>query len=165
MDPQTSIRSGPPSTTAPPSSFGEFGVCRLSAAALPIVYAVSFALPACGGTGLMSTMFGLDVFVETFGGAIMSPYDARWIAARLWLANPLFWIGIAALFLQRPLLAAACGMAALFVMSGDLFRFSGGGLRIGAYLWYGTMMALFFVSIIAAGHQELQKPDPNAKRS
>jgi hypothetical protein len=163
MDPQTSIRSGPPPV---PSTFGECNVCRLSAAALLGFYATSFVLPAAGGAGLISTKFGYDVFVETLDCAVSSPYDFRWTATRLWLANPLFWSGVVALSLQRPLLAATCGMVALFVMGGDLFSLRGEGLlRIGAYLWYGTIMALFVVGLVAAGHQELQKPDPNAKRS
>jgi hypothetical protein len=62
-----------------------------------------------------------------------------------WLANPLFWIGCAALFFRKPLWAGVLGALALWVIVIWITEhpdFFGRSPSLGAFMWLASMVFL-----------------------
>src|SRR4051812_15840392 len=96
------------------------------AAVLLIVYGVSFGLPA--------VTFGSP----DYGWEVCFCYTIEWKETlwgffpvyALWLANPLFLVGVAGLLARKPFIATMCGIVSLILVTGP-FVVGRGNLLVG----------------------------------
>lgn len=101
-------------------------------------YLVSFALPALDG------MLGIQLFVLAYYHMLLGLLHFA-PSMMVWLANPLFWYGYAALRRGNGGKAALCGLAATIIALSVLWlmgRELQGALGWGFYLWLGSMVML-----------------------
>jgi hypothetical protein len=95
------------------------------------MYGVSFFLPAAG------TFLGFQAFVCALLFIIGVP---------MWLANPVFWLGLVMLSRREYRSASHAGMIALVLALSECWMFSG-ELKAGYYVWAGSMAVLALVGL------------------
>jgi hypothetical protein len=134
--------------------------CWLVGFGLLVFYGISFFLPA--------VTFGRP----DFGWEVCFCYTTEWKetlwgfypAYALWLANPLFLVGIAGMLARKPFVAATCGIVSVILVSGP-FLFGLGNLLIGGYVWFSSMIGLAFAGwafSVAANAQNRMQAQPFA---
>ncbi len=95
------------------------------------MYAVSFFLPATG------SILGYQAFVCALLVVICAP---------MWLANPVFWLGLVLLHRREYRSAGHAGMIAVLLALSECWMFSG-ELGVGYFVWVGSMAALTLVGL------------------
>jgi hypothetical protein len=95
------------------------------------MYGVSFFLPATG------RILGYQAFVCALLFVICAP---------MWLANPVFWLGLVMLSRREYRSASHAGMIALLLALSECWMFSG-ELDSGYFVWAGSMAVLALVGL------------------
>jgi hypothetical protein len=103
--------------------------------AAALLYAVSFFLPAADGVA------GYNAFVFSLVFLLFIP---------MWAANPVFWSGLAHLYLGQYRSARNAGLAALFLSLSQAWMVYR-ELRVGYFAWVGSM-ALLAVAGFCGGY-------------
>jgi hypothetical protein len=106
------------------------GVAVLGTLAV-VMYGVSFLLPAAG------RMLGYQAFVCAVLFVIGVP---------MWLANPVFWLGLVLLSRREYRSASTAGIVALLLALSECWMFSG-DLGVGYFVWVGSMAFLALVGL------------------
>jgi hypothetical protein len=102
------------------------------------VYAVSFFLPA------LDSIVGFQAFLCSLGFVITIP---------MWVANPIFWFGLRRLAQGRYRSAGKAGLLALVFALSESWMCAG-GLRVGYFVWVGSMAVLATVGLFGDAQEE-----------
>lgn len=100
-----------------------------------LCYAVSFALPTLG-----YSLYGLGINV--FFLCVWEWWSS--VTCVTWLANPLYWAGVAYYLQGRPVVSLIAAVVA--VLLGMTFVFA--GVLFGYYVWLGSFLLLIAASIV-----------------
>jgi hypothetical protein len=123
---------------------GLHGIASLLGTAAAVLYGVSFFLPVLSP----GRMFGLEAFIYSVLMVVTIP---------MWLANPMFWLGLALLSGRRWQGACFYGLLALVLGLSESWMFWD-QLTVGYFLWVGSM-ALLALAGWCGGRMSRERPD------
>jgi hypothetical protein len=112
------------------------------------IYAVSFVLPACG------QMLGYQAFLWSVIFIFCFP---------MWLANPVFWVGLACASWGEWSATRTYGLVALVLSLSEAWMFWG-ELAAGYFLWVGSMALLAVAGWCGCRLSPIRRPTPSLGR-